>query len=55
MIKDIKKTQFPITDVVSNKIIVKDYIQFTTVGKNREWINWLSIEKFKEQYPGMIK
>lgn len=55
MIKDIKKTQFPITDVVSNKIIgMQDYIQFTMVGKNREWINWLSVEKFRERYPGMI-
>ena len=47
-IKDLKIISHSNTDILNNEEINQiDYVQYTVIGINSEWIDWMTLKQFK--------
>ena len=53
-VKDIKIVSYPITSAIDEEDLgTMEYVEYTVIGHNSEWIDWMELEKFKELNPGV--
>ena len=51
-VKDMEIVFLPIKSAIDGKELgMGEYVQFTVIGHNSEWINWMMLTDFKELNP----
>ena len=51
-VKDMEIVSLPIKSAIDGKELgMGEYIKFTVIGNNSEWINWMMLTDFKELNP----
>lgn len=53
-VKNIKVITHKTKDIRTGDNIEKEYVQYTVIGQNSEWIDWMLLSKFKELNPGIL-
>lgn len=47
----LKRITHTYKDGVTGEITTKEFVQFTIVGKNRDWMDWCPLDIFKANNP----